>query len=158
MAKTMRVRVKDKMQYWYCGKLYFGRDIDKGRMKSDEFYLKEREHSINTNEDGSPQIITVEQQFSKNNMIEVKSSPRQEVPQIEDADFKDVVDEDEVDEADIVQPDPDDVLDLPIGMHPSEMSAKELKAALDDAGIDYPKSSNKKQMIDLLEAHLSGQS
>lgn len=152
MAKSMRVRVKDGMKGWYCGKLYHGRDPEAGRHKSDQFVIKEREHSIKVVEDengepvldkdgnAQPLIITVEQQFSSRWMEPV-------------GERKQVIDETVIEEPeDVEEPAHNDVI---TGVHPSEMSVNELKAELKKAGIKVPGGSNKKDLIDLLESYIS---
>lgn len=143
MSKTMRVRVKEKMRGWYCGKLYYGRDIESGKMKGDEFTIREREHSTQTDDDGNPVIITVEQQFSSNWM--------EKVEKIHDAEFEEIPDDADLNDA----PDEDDVI---TGRHPSEMTVKELKEELEKAEIEIPSGANKKQLVDLLEAYMGDQS
>ena len=67
LGDDMKVRVKEGKSYFYNGSL---------RNEGEEFILKKREHSVDKNDDGSPVIITIEQQFSEKCMEKVKAPGR----------------------------------------------------------------------------------
>jgi len=112
--ETIKVRVSSEK-----GGFMYGRQ----RLDGDVFILKPVEHSTNLDENGEPEIISAEQQFSSRWMIRI------------DSDVKAV---EEMPEEIIV---------------PSGMKKDELIQALNDAKVPFTNGLSKKELVVLLEDH-----